>query len=275
MDPIGGELKFVAKDSKGALGHQVELYWRGYESSYYSPRRRDANILVSTDKALYQRGEPIQVELISNESEGIVTVDAYHDSSLITSNTVRVHQGRASLEIPPSDKFQNEVTIDAFAVGTHANDSFSESYFSGAHTVLFPKNNELNLDVRFGRSSYQPGENASANVRLTGPSGEDVRGAIGLVVVDKAVEERQRTDRDLGDEGYFGFYGTSEYADELGGVTRRDLDKLDLTRSRCRAGSILSPKFFCKRNGRRSRRFLTVAPAAISRTFSQTRSIRR
>jgi hypothetical protein len=226
----GADLRFVAKDSKGALGHQVERIWNSYETNYYLSRHHDSNLLVSTDKALYQQGEPIEVQLSSNESEGVVTVEAYHDSALVASSSVRLHQGRASLEIPANDKFQNEVTLEAFAFGTHTSGSTSDSDYGGTHTVLFPKNHELNLDVRFGRASYQPGENASANVRLTGPNGDEVHGAIGLAVVDKAVEERQRTDRDLSDEGYFGFYGTYELPDELGGVSRRDLEKLDLSK---------------------------------------------
>ena len=65
---------------------------------------------------------------------------------------------------------------------------------------------------------------------MAGPDGEQLRGAIGLVVVDRAVEERQLGDRDLRwNEGFFGYRRMTDDL-ELKGIHLSDLNKLDLSK---------------------------------------------
>ena len=58
--------------------------------------------------------------------------------------------------------------------------------------------------------------------------------ALGVVIFDKAVEERARTDREFGSGYGYGFYGAYCYlsgcSGGVAGVTRKDLDHVDLTK---------------------------------------------
>jgi hypothetical protein len=219
-----GEFMLVvdAKDEKGAGGHETERV--------SSDEVRDRAIGVATDKTLYQPGEPIEVELKSNEPDTAVTVDAIHDNKVVASQMVHLHHGRANLVFAPSDKFQNEVTIMAYAFGANAERNSGEADFTSFRNVLFPKNHEISLDVKMAKATYLPSENAPAELRMAGPDGQQLRGAIGLVVVDRAVEERQRSDRDLRwDEGFLGYRSMID-DEELKGIHLSDLNKLDLTK---------------------------------------------
>ncbi len=223
--PMSGDaeeshLLFVAKDQKGVLGHQTERVWR-----YDEPA-----VIVATNKTLYQPGDPIEVQIASSEPEATLIVDVVQGWTLVRSGTVRLHHGHGGLVIEPSEKFQDEVAIVAYALGLHAGSDRWETSVVGTHIVLFPKNHEMNLNLQFTKSSYLPGENAAANVRLVGPNGEASRGAIGMVVVDKAVEERQRTDRDLRrNYGFLGYRNLRPDMDDVSGVRRSYLDKVDLS----------------------------------------------
>jgi hypothetical protein len=86
------------------------------------------------------------------------------------------------------------------------------------------------LDVKLARTTYLPGENVPADLRVAGPDGQQIRGAIGLVVVDRAVEERQKSDRDIRWDS--GFYGYRRMVDdeEFKGFHYSDLNKLDLSK---------------------------------------------
>jgi len=53
------------------------------------------------------------------------------------------------------------------------------------------------VDVKLAKSVFRPGDEPTAELRVTGADGEQTTSALGLVVVDKAVEERERTDQDL------------------------------------------------------------------------------
>nr|HEV7952516.1 MG2 domain-containing protein [Candidatus Acidoferrales bacterium] len=210
-----------AKDDKGLTGSQRENIWR---------RETVRGVQVSTDKIIYQQGEAIDVNLKSTLPDTPLIVEAVRDEKVIATQIVRLRGGHASTVFLPNDKFQNRVTIVAYAVGVHAESEPGEAEFVSFRNVLFPKNNELNFDVRLAKSTYLPGENVPADLRISGPEGQQLRAAVGVVVVDRAVEERERTDRDLrGNSGFYGYRGLRA-DDELQGVRIADLEKLDLSK---------------------------------------------
>jgi len=220
-DPDSGDayLSLRATDRKGAAGHHTE-------GLRYSDR---PDIRVATDKTLYRPEEPIEVTLASNQPDLTVFVEAIHDDRVLASQMLRVRGGRASLVFPPSDKFQDDVTIFAYGFGTASANDY-RSAFGGSHTVLFPKKHDLQLDVRPAKSTYRPGDEATVDFRVAGPEGEPLQSALGLVVVDKALEERQRADEEFGRaRGFYGFRGYGGGDEECKGIRRSDLNKLDLS----------------------------------------------
>lgn len=214
-------LSFKARDHKGEVGHHTESMW-------YSDRFR---IRVETDKTLYKAGEPIEVQVATNNPDTTVIVEAVHDSQVLASKLVHVRHGHATVSIKANDEFQNEVILLAYTFGLKPGDDYYSSAIVGSHTVLFPKDHELKVNVKMAKSAYRPGEEATADLRITGADGAQAESALGLVVVDKAVEERERTDQEFGQRG--GFYNFRELwgeTSELNGVHRSDLDKIDMTK---------------------------------------------
>jgi hypothetical protein len=214
-------LSFRARDHKGEIGHHTESMW-------YSDR---AGIRVESDKTLYKSGEPIEVQLITSEPDVTVVLEAMHDFQVLSTKLVRVRHGHASVVFDANDKFQNDVSILAYAFGLKPGDDHYNSAVAGLHTVLFPRDHELKVDVKLAKSAYRPGDEATADFRVTSPDGAQAKSALGLVVVDKAVEERERSDREFG--GNSGFYNFRELwggTSELSGVRRNDLDRIDLTK---------------------------------------------
>ena len=78
------------------------------------------------------------------------------------------------------------------------------------------------------RATYKPGDEVSAALNVSLPSGSGSASALGVVVVDKAVEERIRTDEEFGN-GHYGFWYWSWWypADSVGGVRLKDLEEID------------------------------------------------
>jgi A-macroglobulin complement component/alpha-2-macroglobulin family protein/carboxypeptidase family protein/MG2 domain-containing protein/A-macroglobulin receptor len=213
-------LKLIARDDQGGSGSNVHKYW---ERS--SPAMR-----VETDKTLYRAGEPIKARLISNSPRANWIVDLMRGSRLLATRAVQLKDGRAEIAFPFNQEFSDELMIDAYPVLSDGN----EGYNSGAIArVLYPRDRELKLDVKFDRAKYRPGDEARADLRVLTPQGRSVESALGAVIFDKAVEERARIDQEF-NRGGFGFYDC--FRDLLGvgnglaGVTRRDLDRIDLSK---------------------------------------------
>jgi hypothetical protein len=220
----GFDLSFRAKDSKGAVGHHVE------SMTFYD----QPGIRVATDKTLYKPGEPVQVRLSAAEADTTLIVEAVHEFRVLASKQVHVSHNSAEVVFDSTDNFEKEVTILAYTFGRKPGDDYYGYYnysSSGSHTVSFPKNHELQVEVKLAKSVYRPGDEATANLQVTSPDGEPAKSALGLVVVDQAVEERQRTDGDFGGQGgFFNFRNDWGDTTDIAGVRKSDLDKLDLTK---------------------------------------------
>ena len=70
------------------------------------------------------------------------------------------------------------------------------------------------------------------NFKVSTAAGRPIDSALGVVIFDRAVEERARTDQEF--SGQFGFYGHYSqwcgYNDQIGGITRKSLQQIDLTK---------------------------------------------
>jgi len=214
-----GYLTFRAKDRQGAIGTHAESNWGSHIPG----------LRVETNKTLYALNEPIDIEIFSSVPNTTVVVEAQHEFQTIASRVVRVRNGHASITFPPNKAFQNRVSIVAFGMG-RVPDNDRENLL-GNRSVYFPKQNDLSIEVHPSKATYRPSEEASATVRVSSADGNETVSDLGLVVIDKAVEERARTDRDFsGPSGFFQFNEGWRGSDELNGIRLRDLDKLDLSK---------------------------------------------
>ena len=217
----GLRLAFSARDAGGRAGRFDDTFWL----------EDDAALRVETDKTLYRAGEPVRVRVSSNRPGLTVFVDAASESRVVASAAVRLKGGRAEVTLPYNENFKDAVTVSA--VSTDASGDGYNDYTAAARTVVFPRNRELKLDVRTGRSVYRPGEEAEADFSVRDPDGRGVEGALGVVVFDKAVEERARTDAEFSAAPYgFGgaFYDYLYGGAAVGSVSRRDVEQLDLSK---------------------------------------------
>jgi hypothetical protein len=212
------KLALQAHDRDGASTRYEDSVWTG------SDRKQ---IEVTTDKSLYAKGEPIVVTLASEPMPGTVVVNAIVKGVAMWTSTMNLRRGRAMFVVPYQPALTGEIAITAYSI---TDDSYSWSIPFGIRTVLYPYNNELKVSIKTDRNSYKPGEPVSANLKVTSADGTSDASALGVVVVDKAVEERVRTDEEFGSR-YYGFWNWRWwYGDaSLAGISRQDLEKIDLS----------------------------------------------
>ncbi|MBS1811227.1 MAG: carboxypeptidase regulatory-like domain-containing protein [Acidobacteria bacterium] len=209
------ELVLEARDAEGKIGKLQKTISRDAEPV----------IRVSTDKALYRAGENIQATIKSNIPNTRLVLEVLQDNRILQSQMLELKDGQASIALPYKSEYKDEITIAAYAnVMVDEND---DEFVYNARTVLFPRDRELKLDVKLPRTDYQPGEEVTAGINVRTPDGRAALSAIGAVIVDTAVEERARTDSEFG-SGYRSYFNYFYGNENVSGITRRDLDKLDL-----------------------------------------------
>ena len=155
-------------------------------------------------------------------------MDTINEEKVLQSQLVHLQKGRASLVIPYRAEFSGAITLAAYAPAAGEDDDFAYN----SRTILYPHDRDLKLKLALNQESYRPGEEASANFLTRAATGGAAESALGIVIFDKAVEERARTDREFG--GGYGFYGAYCYLSgcngDVAGVTRKDLDRVDLSK---------------------------------------------
>ncbi|HVG29645.1 MAG TPA: MG2 domain-containing protein [Pyrinomonadaceae bacterium] len=218
----GGErglsFRFTARDREGRTGAHDDGFWM------YG----DPVIRVETDKSIYRAGEPIEAEIVSDQADLKVVVEVVSEGRTLHAEAVRLARGRASLTLPYRPEFRNRVTVAAYTAAI-PEDAYGRNFIKGTRGVIYPRDRELKLDVTFGSASYRPGEEARASLRVKTAGGRDAESALGVVVFDKAVEERTRTEQEFSSSyGFYDQFRSFWYGDDsVAGLTLRDLERLD------------------------------------------------
>lgn len=209
------ELVLDARDTEGKAGKQQVIIYRNAAPI----------IRIATDKALHRAGENIQATIKSNIPNTRLVFEVLQGNRILQSQMLEMKDGQANIALPYKPEYKDEVTLAAYVnVMVSEND---DEFVYASRTVLYPRDRELRLDVKLPRTDYQPGEEVTAAIQLRTPDGRAALSTIGAVVVDTAVEERARTDSEFGG-GYGSYYNYFYGNDNISGITRRDLDKLDL-----------------------------------------------
>ena len=91
------ELKIVASDARGKTGSAKEEIALDDD---------EKEVRVETDKSLYRPGEPVSVSITSSMPDVSVVVDVAREAVVLNSQTVRLHDGRASITIPFKPEFK-------------------------------------------------------------------------------------------------------------------------------------------------------------------------
>ena len=215
-----GCLLLEAADRKGNRGADVEGLGLEMGRAFLS---------VKTDHALYRAGDPIVVTILSNTTVREAVVDLSGASGLLASEVVHLDHGRAQVTFPYDPRFHGQLDVTAFAI-TGSEEKNSD--LVGDRQVLFPGPQELQLKLRMAKAIFRPGEEAAADVGVRTPDGAPVESALGVLVYDRAVAERVRTDQQFGREYGFNIYDFLDdyYGQGIAGITYRDLAAWDSTK---------------------------------------------
>jgi hypothetical protein len=177
---------------------------------------------VKPVKRLLRQGESIIADIQSSLPDQKIFVDligpGFSDST--QSQQLALRHGHAQVEFPYDPDFRGNLLLVAYNINSE------EQVYSQAE-VLFPGPQELDLGLRLQKAIYKPGDPALAEFHVRSPDGKPMTTALGVVVYDKAVAERVRSDEEFGSYGFYFSQNGADYA--IGGITYHDLLNKKLT----------------------------------------------
>jgi len=206
------ELNLVAADGRGRVGTHTERIWTG----------ADEFLKLSAVRRLLRDGENVDAEISSSVEQGRISVLLIGPDGLLRSREVELRHGRASVEFPWEPEFRRNLQLIAYFLDDgSARPSSTE--------VLFPEPRGLDLGLTLSKAVYKPGEPVVAQFRVRQADGRPAESALGVVVFDRAVAERVRSDSEFGRYGFW--YGDyfQDWAASIAGVSYGDLIGTKLT----------------------------------------------
>ena len=214
---------YVALDAKapqGGQGHHLESY-----SLEEEPALR-----ITPEKAILKPGEAIDAEIESSISRVRIGVDLIQadTQTVLASQEVKLAHASARVFFPAVPQFSGRLLLAAYPL--HA-ESESYSLYSpmAGSSVLVPKPDALQLEMKPAKATYRPGESATVNLKVSEQNGVSSESALGLLVYDQAVEELARNEASLFTNGYehldpnLGFRPLEEDGDSIAGVSLKQL----------------------------------------------------
>ena len=137
---------------------------------------------------------------------------------------LRLDEGTASVLFPYEPRFEGLLAV----VASSLDEDGYRSY--GSHSLVYPSGAALRLAMEADRDRYRPGDVARLRMKVTDRRGQPARGALGLVVLDRAVQERAVADHEyLGASGFLASPSLGQ-GSSLAGLTAADLIELDVSK---------------------------------------------
>ncbi len=241
-------IQIIAKDKNGLKG----TFGNDDGGSYYDKEVRfddDSKLQIEIEKTIFKPGESVKLNLNAvfeedkEQSSAKVYVDVVKDWSVVESYFVTLKNGKGELKIPYQPRFQGALKIAAYFEEEKLEtrwDYETRSYkpiknkkhielIKTSRGIIFPHSENLTLDAKFDKATYKPAEDAKASFSVLDSLGQAVESVLGIVIFDKAVEERARTEGEFNGtlKSYYNWLG---YGDSFGGINVKDLNELDLSK---------------------------------------------
>ncbi|HEV2989390.1 MAG TPA: alpha-2-macroglobulin family protein [Candidatus Angelobacter sp.] len=208
-------LLLEAGDSRGRKGIHREQIW--LDKGQY--------LQIRPVKSLLRQDESIVAEIASSLPDERIFVDLMGPTGILASQQVVLRNGHAQIEFPYDPEFPNSLMLNAYSLRPAEKGSELTAYAQ----VLYPGPQELDLGLHLQKAVYRPGDPAQAQFRVRAPDGRPATSALGIVIYDKAVAERVRTDEEFGTYGFrYEDYRWESYR-PIAGVTYQDLANRKLT----------------------------------------------
>lgn len=209
------DFKITAKDKDGRTGT-----W----SNDISFDADKAAVRLTTDRSIYKPGETMNISIVTTKKSGLVFLDVVRNWSVVDSRFAELKNGKTNIAVPYNDAFKGELKVAAYI------EDEDDDVVSTGKGVIFPAREGISVTAEFDKTAYKPNDEATLKIGVTDVIGGAVQSALGVVMLDTAVEERARTDADFGGGVWRDFSGYLGYGASFAGVNIKDLNELDLTK---------------------------------------------
>jgi A-macroglobulin TED domain/MG2 domain/Carboxypeptidase regulatory-like domain/Alpha-2-macroglobulin family/A-macroglobulin receptor binding domain len=210
----GVEMLLTARDGRGMVASWPESVWTDDQRG----------IDVRLDHTIHRPGEAFVTHIEAPPELSRIALFVVRNDDVLGARVVSLKGGRVDETVPYDPSFRGALSVVAFALEE------KRGIETGSHPLIYPSDDELRVKVEPDRQRYQPGDRAEIRFDVRRAGGTAVQSALGVTVVDRALLERERTDDEFGSYSTTYLWDWMGYGDSLGGISMRDVERLDPSR---------------------------------------------
>jgi hypothetical protein len=139
------------------------------------------NVLLRLDKAIYQSGDRLGIDIRSSAGLPTVFVDIVRGGQIMLSKWLEVKEGKAVQMLDLPQTIFGSLEVHAYQMLSHG------EIIRDSRVVYVQPRNDLKVTVEPGKAEHAPGEDGMIRFRVTDAKGKPTAAAIGVIVVDEAV----------------------------------------------------------------------------------------
>jgi len=139
------------------------------------------HVVVRTDKALYETGETVTVDIRASDQGGYVYVDWINGGQTVDMRTLQAQDGVVSFTMTLDTSMMGSNRIEGYVVDADGN------VIRSGRTIFVRGGGSLSVDLSTDKPQYEPGEKAEMTLSVKDEKGEPAVAALGVQVVDEAV----------------------------------------------------------------------------------------
>lgn len=189
---------------------------------------RPNGIWITVAASLMKPGQNIEATVHGTPGR-VIDVDALSEQGVISHQQVHMMHPAEPITVLMGNEFRGFVTLIAYTMDRESGgNSYSWRGWSAYKTVFYPEDRELKLKVTGLRTSYAPGAAVDAGLEVRAAGGFAAPGAVGVAVIDTAVEQRAMTEEDA-NQRWFGWTWWRDPSNEIAGISYEDLAKTDMS----------------------------------------------
>ena len=185
-------------------------------------------VWITVAASLMKPGQNIEATVHGTPGR-LIDVDALSEQGVISHQQVHMMHPAEPITVLMGDEFRGFVTLIAYSMDRESEgSSYSWRSWSAYKTVFYPEDRELKLKLTGLRTSYAPGAAVDAGLDVRAAGGFAAPGAVGVAVIDTAVEQRAMTEEDA-NQRRFGWTWWRDPSNTIAGITYEDLAKTDMS----------------------------------------------
>lgn len=144
-------------------------------------------LLLRPNKAIYPKGEPIELELFSTLPQPKVWVDILRNRQTILTQNITLERGYGKLVVPAAPELAGTLVCHAYILLENGSLLGNDGLIQSNRTIYVEPTSEVQIHLTASKPVYRPGEEAQLSFRSTDLQGKPVAAALGLSFVDEAV----------------------------------------------------------------------------------------